>query len=49
MKFHSLIIIVVSIDRSKEFYVNLLREEIWQDLKSYVVFRSCFSIVTREQ
>ena len=49
MKFHSPMIIVADIDKSKEFYTNLLNEEIQQDLESYVVFSGGFSMMTREQ
>ena len=49
MKFHSPMIIVANIDKSKKFYLDILHEEISQDLGSYVVFSGGFSMMTREQ
>ncbi len=49
MKFHSPMIIVSDIEKSKAFYTQLLSETIQQDLASYVVFSGGFSMMTREQ
>jgi lactoylglutathione lyase len=49
MKFHSPMILVADVDRSKRFYVEVLREEIEQDLGPYVVLRGGFSLMTQEQ
>ncbi|XID91908.1 VOC family protein [Paenibacillaceae bacterium WGS1546] len=49
MKFHSPMIIVSDIDKSKQFYVDVMQEEITQDLGSYVVFKGGFSMMTREK
>ncbi|WMJ84819.1 VOC family protein [Oscillospiraceae bacterium LTW-04] len=49
MKFHSPMIIVSDIEKSKRFYVDILHEEIEQDLGTYVVFGGGFSMMTREQ
>lgn len=48
MKFHSPMIIVADIDKSKKFYLDVLHEEISLDLGSYVVFGGGFSMMTRE-
>lgn len=49
MKFHSPMIIVVDMERSKRFYVEVLREVIEQDLGAYVVLRGGFSLMTQKQ
>jgi catechol 2,3-dioxygenase-like lactoylglutathione lyase family enzyme len=49
MKFHSPMIIVEDIEKSKQFYVDVLNEEISQDLESYVVFDGGFSMMSRKQ
>ncbi|SDI41729.1 Catechol 2,3-dioxygenase [Sinosporangium album] len=49
MKFHSPMIVVADIDRSKRFYVDVLHEEIEQDLGVYVVLKGGFSLMAQEQ
>jgi lactoylglutathione lyase len=49
MKFHSPMIVVADMDRSKRFYVEVLHEAIEQDLGPYVVLAGGFSLMTREQ
>jgi lactoylglutathione lyase len=49
MKFHSPMIVVADMDRSKRFYVEVMREEIEQDLGAYVVLKGGFSLMTQEQ
>jgi catechol 2,3-dioxygenase-like lactoylglutathione lyase family enzyme len=49
MKFHSPMIIVADITRSKKFYTDVLSEEVTLDLGSYVVFGGGFSMMSREQ
>ena len=48
MKFHSPMIIVSDIAKSKKFYIDILNQEITQDLGVYAVLGS-FSMMTREQ
>ena len=47
MKFHSPMVIVADIDKSKRFYVEVLHEVISLDLGTYVVMGG-FSIMARE-
>ena len=49
MKFHSSMIVVTDIEKSKEFYKKILREEISQDLQFYVVFKGGFSMMSQNQ
>ncbi len=48
MKYHSTLIIVADIDASKQFYTDILQEEIQLDLGNYVVL-SGFSMMSRAQ
>lgn len=49
MRFHSPMIVVADMDRSKRFYLEVLHETIEQDLGPYVVLRGGFSLMTQEQ
>jgi catechol 2,3-dioxygenase-like lactoylglutathione lyase family enzyme len=42
-------IVVTDIEKSKEFYKNILCEEIAQDLGTYVVFKGGFSMMSQTQ
>jgi catechol 2,3-dioxygenase-like lactoylglutathione lyase family enzyme len=47
MKFHSPMIIVADIEKSKQFYIDVLQETVSLDLGTYVVMGG-FSMMTRE-
>lgn len=49
MKFHSPMIIVSDISKSKEFYTEVLQQQVSQDLDNYLVFSGGFSMMSREQ
>ncbi|MDD3663320.1 MAG: VOC family protein [Candidatus Cloacimonetes bacterium] len=49
MKFHSPMILVSDINKSKMFYIDLLNEEVEQDLGSYIVFKGGFSMMSKSQ
>lgn len=49
MKFHSPMIVVADMDRSKRFYVDVMHEAIEQDLGAYVVLEGGFSLMTQER
>jgi len=49
MKFHSPMILVSDIDKSRKFYIDLLNEVVEQDLGSYIVFKGGFSMMNKSQ